>query len=172
VPAGNRGTRNFENWQCDQRGNGMGYGVILDTGGSGGLWEYQTNYSGFSLNGAVTIWIRRPLNYQADGTLADYSADNDNMVMVVEGTAPYTGAAASSAFGSANKAVAVIEVALAKTTGSKTGTCGQRGGQAGGGSLGANMNPCNPLDPTDPKAVGDAIGATMTGLGTELDANK
>ncbi|MEO6400432.1 MAG: PilX N-terminal domain-containing pilus assembly protein, partial [Vicinamibacteria bacterium] len=33
TPRFDRATRNFESWQCDKRGYGMGYGVVLDDGG-------------------------------------------------------------------------------------------------------------------------------------------
>ena len=61
VPAGNRATRNFENWKCDERGYGMGYGVVIDDGRARGPEEYRSEIGGATLNGAFTLWVRRPV---------------------------------------------------------------------------------------------------------------
>ena len=34
APMGTATARNFENWACDQRGNGAGYGRVLVAGGT------------------------------------------------------------------------------------------------------------------------------------------
>jgi Tfp pilus assembly protein PilX len=148
-------TRNFENWQCDRRGNGMGYGVILDDPGSAigpasGPVQYRTQYLGRDLNGAFTVWIRRPVAPRADGRFQDYQADADTMVVVAEGIAPFTGGTfqagtAASAFGQANAAVQVVEAVVSRQVALGSDPCGGRGGQAGGGSEGSGFSPCTPV---------------------------
>src|SRR5688572_7990394 len=51
------GSRNFENWECDQRGNGLGYGVVLDDGAGAGPIQYRSTMFGQNLNGAFTLWV-------------------------------------------------------------------------------------------------------------------
>ena len=46
--------RNFENWECDAKGNGMGYGVVLDAGGR------RARISTGRRSWAATSWARRP----------------------------------------------------------------------------------------------------------------
>src|SRR5207245_4923215 len=81
-------SRNFESWNCDQKGHGMGYGVVLDDGGANAPYQYVSTAIGQNLNGAFTLWVRRPLDFRPDAQLDDYSADNSNMVLVAEGIAP------------------------------------------------------------------------------------
>ena len=60
--------RNFENWECDAKGNGMGYGVVLDEGSAAGPHQYRTTFLGNDIMGATTLWVRRPTWHNPDGT--------------------------------------------------------------------------------------------------------
>jgi Tfp pilus assembly protein PilX len=163
-------SRNFESWNCDQKGNGMGYGVVLDDGGANAPYQYVSTAIGQNLNGAFTLWVRRPLNFRSDTLLDDYGADNNNMVLVAEGIAPFTGGNITSAFGTANRAVQLIEVTLARAGTTTAGTCGSRSGQVGGGPLGAGFGGCEAL--TGGAPVTAALAGTATGTGAELNPNQ
>jgi Tfp pilus assembly protein PilX len=162
--------RNFENWSCDQKGFGMGYGVVLDDGTANAPYQYVTTAIGQNLNGAFTLWIRRPLNFRADAQLDDYSADNDNLVLVSEGVAPFTGGNIATAFGAANQAVQVIEVSLGRVVPLASGGCGSRSGQTGGGPLGAGFGGCEGI--TGGASVTGALAGAPTGTGAELNPNQ
>jgi Tfp pilus assembly protein PilX len=163
-------TRNFENSGCDQKGFGMGYGVVLDDGSASAPYQYVTTAIGQTLNGAFTLWIRRPVNYRPDTRLQDWNADNDNMVLVSEGIAPYTGGNIATAFGAANRAVQTIEVSLSRATTLISGGCGSRGGQTGGGPGGAGFGGCDAI--TGGAAVTGALAGAPTGTGGELNPNQ
>jgi len=163
-------SRNFESWNCDNKGNGMGYGVVLDDGGANAPYQYVSTAIGQNLNGAFTLWVRRPLNFRSDALLNDYSADNNNMVLVSEGIAPFSGGNITTAFGTANRAVQLIEVTLARANTIAAGTCGGRSGQAGGGPLGAGFGGCDAI--TGGAAVTGALAGQATGTGIELNPNQ
>ena len=160
-------TRNWENASCDARGFGMGYGVVLDDGSASAPYQYVTTAVGQTLNGAFTVWIRRPIKYNPNTSLIDYNTDNDNMVLVSEGIAPYTGGNIATTFGVSNRAVQVIEVALSRATTLASGGCGSRGGQAGGGPMGAGFGGCDPLG--GGAAITGALAGGATGTGGELN---
>lgn len=154
TPLLTRATRNFENWKCDKRGYGMGYGVVFDDGGAAGPEEYRSQIGGATLNGAFTLWVRRPVawvdgpdadTYLGDGTTLQDYPKNDALVLVAEGVAPYAGSGANTnAFAATNRAVYTIEVVLSRgatTTGEQSG-CGQRQGQAGSAASGGNTASC------------------------------
>jgi hypothetical protein len=89
------GTRNFENSGCDVRGAGAGYGAVFDDGTTN-LQNVSTLF-GQNLRGAFTVWIRRPIIVDpATGNFMD-NPNNEVLVLVSEGTAPYTGAATNFA---------------------------------------------------------------------------
>ena len=157
VPAGNRGTRNFENWKCDERGYGMGYGVVIDTGAASGAEEFRSQIGGATLNGSFTLWVRRPVAWVdgpdagtelGDGTsLQDYNDPDDpdtTLILVSEGTAPYVGATNLTNFAASNRAVYTIETLLSRSGAvimDQSG-CGGRAGQAGGAASGNNLGGC------------------------------
>ncbi len=101
-------SRNYDNWSCDSRGFGRGYGVVLDDG-TGVPQQYVTQVGGLNLNGAFTLWIRRPVKWQDDtansATLVDYVPTpapvpgNGVLVLVAEGVAPYSGGVADRRIG-------------------------------------------------------------------------
>jgi Tfp pilus assembly protein PilX len=104
-----RATRNFENWRCDNRGNGVGYGAVVDDNGVGSPYENVRTMFGSRMQGGFTIWVRRPLTqFRAPGTtvtqnvllVTDYLG-NDSVVITAEGVAPDPS--------SPNKAVRVLE---------------------------------------------------------------
>jgi hypothetical protein len=165
-------SRNFENWECDTRGNGMGYGVVLDDG-SGWPHQYRTNVLAQNLAGAVTLWVRRPTWHNPDGTLTDFSADLDavdgdsTLILTVEGIAPYAGNVANLEISAANRAAQVIEVVLRRETTLTTGPCGGRAGQSGGGSEGAGFSGCVPI--TGAGVISGMPVGSVTGTGA--DAN-
>jgi hypothetical protein len=134
------GTRNFEMGGCDGRGGQVGYGVVFDDGSAAAPYQYKTTLLGQSVNGAFTLWVRRRL-ISDPGGFVDSTA-NDELVIVSEGVAPFTGEQAASAFGVANRSVRVLEFTLGRQP-SNQGQCGTRGGQAGGGPDGANFSGCD-----------------------------
>lgn len=167
-PTVGRATRDFENWQCDQKGYGMGYGVVFDDGGAAGAEEYRSSIGGVTLNGAFTLWVRRPVMWNGgDGTgtnLQDYPT-NDVLVLVSEGVAPYTGANNANAFAATNRAVYTIETLLSR--GGQVlldqSQCNSRQGQAGGSASGGNSSGCVAL--STGSQVTEALAGTA-GLGT------
>lgn len=169
LPAVNRGTRNFENWKCDKRGYGMGYGVVFDDGGADGAEEYRSQIGGATLNGAFTLWVRRPVMWSGGNgtgtTLQDYPTD-DVLILVSEGVAPYTGTTANTtAFAATNRAVYTIETLLSRsgTTILDQSACSSRQGQAGGSSSGGNTSGCISLK--SGSQVTEALAGTA-GVGT------
>ena len=77
--------RDFEGSARDVFGNGMGFGPVL--------WDGETTYQDISsvdkhlLDGAFTLWVRRPIITVGDGTLFDYPF-SDVLILVSEGVAP------------------------------------------------------------------------------------
>ena len=163
-------TRNFESWNCDQKGNGMGYGAVLDDGTASAPYQYVSTAIGQNLNGAFTLWIRRPISYRTDAALADYAADNDNMVLVSEGIAPFTGGNITTGFGTANRAVQFIEVTVNRVSTTTSGTCGTRSGQVGGSALGAGFGGCESI--TGGAPITAALAGAPTGTGSDLTPNQ
>jgi hypothetical protein len=137
-------TRNYENGGCDDDGNGMGYGVVLDDGGGFGPYQNVTTVLGKSLNGTFTLWVRRetPFNKDAPGSMSDdIGAPDSKLILTAEGTAPFV-EAANNAFATTNRAIRFMEARLATDVGTP---CGTRGGQVGGGPEGSNFSPCDPV---------------------------
>ena len=191
-PAGNDGalnradawgnpSRNFENWSCDARGFGQGYGIVLDDG-TGSPSQYQTNVGGLPLNGAFTLWVRRPVMWSQSNPnlLEDYpgtdAGGNPNplpapgfgvMILVAEGVAPFTPGLSTQ--GSANRATQIIELVLSQngttttTTAGGPGGCNSRQGQAGGSASGSNAQGCAMLD-------GASVVAALTGAANTQNA--
>jgi hypothetical protein len=165
-------SRNFENSNCDQKGFGMGYGVVLDDGSATAPYQYvgANQTFGQNLNGSFTLWVRRPLNYRTDTRLDDYSADNSNLILVAEGVAPFVEGNITTSFGAANRAVQVLEVTLFQTTTTTPSSCGFRSGQVGGSPLGAGFGGCDYI--RDQAAITNALAGAPTGTGGELNPNQ
>jgi len=161
TPMYTNATRNFESYRCDTRGYGMGYGVVYDDGGADGPQEYRSTIGGVSLNGAFTIWIRRPVMWSGGSgtgtTLQDYPTD-DVIVVVSEGVAPYTGAANSGLIAARNRSVYMVEALLTRKAAPvlDQSQCNTRQGQAGGSSSGGNTAGCVAL--TAGRQVTEALG--------------
>ena len=106
----------------------------------------------------------------ANGTLTDLSDDidadgDDILILTAEGIAPYTGAAASMAIASANRATQVVEVVLRRQTTATVGPCGSRAGQAGGGAEGAGFSGCDPI--TGAGVISGMPTGSVTGGGAD-----
>ena len=174
--------RDFENAECDVKGNGMGKGLILTSAGED--LQYISQFRGLALNGAFTLWVRRPLLVEPNGDYTDWGqeipgstphidASSDNLILVAEGTAPFRSAAdLSAAAGGIGahvaraKAVYTIEVALSRTPPVPNNCQTSRTGQAGHGSGNTGFAGCEPL-------AADAMGAALqdstgTGSGAHL----
>jgi hypothetical protein len=169
-------SRNYEGWQCDNKGQGMGYGVVLDDRSGDAPFQnintLSTVYGGQSLgNAAFTLWVRRPLHYLPTGDTVDWGGtvppeteiDDSNLILTVEGVAPFSGAT-GAAQGSWGKAVHVIEVALSQTP--PQASCrAARAGQQGSGPEGANNAGCEPLEDGPTALAGAMQGASHPGGG-------
>jgi type IV pilus assembly PilX-like protein len=159
-------SRNFESWPCDKRGGGVGYGVVLDDGSP---YQYKTTLFGQSLNGAFTLWVRRPLMSKPDGTgyTSDYVGpdDENTIILVSEGVAPYTGAQMSSTT-AGNASVQVIEVLLSQVRGNQQAACQTRTGQAGQGAGNAGFAAC---DAITSGGLAGALGAAGGARGNYAD---
>jgi hypothetical protein len=167
APAHEAGvaSRDFYKDDCDTRG-GIGYGRVLADGATN--YENIDTFAGRSLNGAFTIWVRRALEVDNSGQYSD-DADNDVLVIVSEGVAPYTGA--GDAFTRSRQAVRVLETRLNLSLSSTTGpVCGpgMMQGQEGGSPMGENYNPCARINAGSGGSLEGVFGGA-TGTGT-LDA--
>jgi Tfp pilus assembly protein PilX len=173
-----RATRNFENWRCDSKGYGMGYGVVFDDGGAQGPEEFRTDIGGVSMNGAFTLWVRRPVRWNGDvnnpaspGTALEDYPNPDVLVLVSEGVAPFTRGGLTATgqaqrMSLANRAVYTMEVLVSRTGTTVTDSyeCNNRQGQAGGAASGGNTSGCVAL--SQASQVGDALtGITNAGTG-------
>jgi hypothetical protein len=149
--------RDYENSACDNRGGKVGFGVVLRVGGT--AYENQTTVFGETVNGAYTIWVRRPLEF-GDGTIHD-DADNGVMVLTVEGTAPFRAADLASGGVSkhviSNRSRKVLEFTVSRKAG-QGNRCATRAGQAGGGPEGANFGGCVPMEDN---AVAEGLGLNV-----------
>jgi Tfp pilus assembly protein PilX len=149
VMATGAGARHWENNACDAYGMEMGYGVVLQVGGQD--MQYVSTVLGNRLNGAFTLWVRRPVNRVNDGTLIDETRD-DLLTLTSEGIAPTVN-------GDANAAIRVFEVTLSRAEEDPTRPCfGGYRGQNGGGITGDNYSVCSNL------AEGGAAAAPLDEL--------
>ena len=133
--------RDFEMSSCDTRG-GIGYGKVL-VDKTGNRMENVSTVPGVALdalNGAFTIWIRRPLDVDEAGQFSD-GIKNENLVIVSEGVAPFMGA--STANTRARQAVRVLETSFSLAGTTEGSPClGNLAGQEGLSGTGENFNPC------------------------------
>lgn len=161
-------TRDFENAECDRRG-GQGYGVVLNNGTQ--VYENVTtipspifNVTGVDTRiiGAFSVWTKRMLVTNQDGTFSD-STKADEMIITVEGTAPYT--APNTAFTAVNRAVRTVEVKMSRVP---LDPCGNRGGQQGSAQAGAGFATCLALDDLEAIAATGAAGGAGGGTGAGI----
>lgn len=148
--------RDFEKRSCDTTYN-MGYGRVI-RGATLGRFEYLHSFEGRNLNGAFTLWVRRPVIADTTGQLHD-DLSNANVILVSEGVAPFTG---TNAFTRAHQAVRVLEIPLTFNAGK---SCGDMAPQEGVSSTGSGYNPCTPI--TD--SVEALSGASAFGTAGEGD---
>lgn len=155
-PHGNP-TRNFENSNCDHHGGGMGFGVVLDDGGANPAPYQNVTTAGPgipALNGSFTLWVRREVLFNTDGSFSDAPAGSDlTVVLTSEGSAPYAGENSNMSMAQTNRAIRVLEATLSRTL---SAPCGTRGGQVGGGPEGSNFSPCDPI-------TGDSLNGVLGG---------
>jgi hypothetical protein len=135
--------RHWESTECDARGRGVGYGLVLSD--ANGLVQYRNTLFGVPLSGAVTVWVRRELrlNDDVNGTIQDES-DDSQLVLTAEGVAPYSGASMSGGFGQTNAAVRTLEVQLIRSD-LGTNFCENYGGQSGGAASSAGFAKCSTI---------------------------
>ena len=162
--------RDFFRSNCDDKG-GVGYGRVL--------WDATARYEnvsvfptvgGQTLNGAFTIWIRRPLVVGADGTYSEDASDQSRLVIVAEGVAPYVGA--GDAFTRARQATRVLETRYTLGLATAGDPClGTQAGQEGGSPMGENFNPCAPITAGATGSLANAFGGagsgTLAGTGVQ-----
>ncbi|HET7293769.1 MAG TPA: PilX N-terminal domain-containing pilus assembly protein [Vicinamibacteria bacterium] len=151
-------SRNWENASCDTTlfgGPTVGFGVVLDHTNLTFPFQNVSNFLGQDLSGAFTVWVRRKVIANPDGTIGDDPSDA-TMIVTAEGVAPFTGAGASSSYGQRKKAVRYLELELRKED---PGDCeNDFVGQTGQGALGANYDPCQTVE-----ASGVGSGVTEPG---------
>jgi len=156
-PAATAIGRDFYKSTCDTRG-GVGYGRVVVDGGQ--RYEDISSYSGQTLNGAFTIWIRRGLQVDNGGLFAD-SPRNDALIIVAEGRAPFSGA--DDAFTRSRQAVRVLETSFSLGLVSAGDPCLTQGGQEGLSPTGENFNPCALLTAGAGGSLESAFGDAGTG---------
>lgn len=159
--------RDFYHSSCDTRG-GLGYGRVLLDGTT--RLEDVSVFAGETLNGAFTVWLRRPLDVDASGQFSDAEGANAQAIVVAEGVAPYSGA--GDAFTKANQAVRVLEVNYTLAQSTVGSPCETYGGQEGFGPSGEGYNSCAPLDATNlagglGQVFGGADAGSFASSGTE-----
>ncbi len=161
--------RDYERWECDDRGAGVGYGLVLADDAQ--RYENVSAFAGRALNGAFTIWVRRALDVDTDGAFKDL-ADNDKLIVVAEGVAPYVGTGVvgqMSALVRSRQAVRVLETRYMLGTSTAGAPCGLNSGigQAGMGVTGDNYARCVNITP----GAGGTLGPVFSeGKGETLAA--
>jgi hypothetical protein len=151
--------RDFHRADCDLRA-GIGYGRVVQDAVV--RYENVGTFGGESLNGAFTIWIRRPLVTTNAGEYSD-DTRNNTLLIVSEGVAPYSGA--GDAFTRARQAVRMLETGFSLSFGKEGEPCGlgKMQGQEGGSPMGENFNPCANVTPGAGGTLGRAFGGTGAG---------
>jgi hypothetical protein len=150
--------RDFENKECDTGSSGgyQGYGVVMNLVGYP-RFENVATFFAKTINGSFTVWVRRPLQINSDGSTQDYSQD-DKLTVTAEGSAPFVAAAAGTNYAVQNRAVRVLEIDVSKIN---ANDCENLSGQAGNGPSGAGYDPCSAVN---------AQG--LPGSATEVKANQ
>ena len=161
VPLDATVGRDFFRSNCDDKG-GVGFGRVLTdpTARFENISEFPVG-GGQTLNGAFTIWVRRPLQSLANGELQD-DPRSDAAVIVAEGIAPFFGP--GDAFTRARQATRVLETRFMLETAAVGDPClGAQGGQEGGSPMGENFNPCAPITPGATGSLANAFGGAAAG---------
>jgi hypothetical protein len=158
----------------------MGYGWVLVSDSQ--PQQYVSTFNTLTMNGAFTIWVRRPTWIMPTGAFSDWGqeiigpplheASHDTLILTVEGVAPYIDAAAYTATGTQgalvarSKAVYTVELPLSQAAIANLGSCDwSRSGQTGGGSQNSGFGGC----PLGSEAMTSArADSTSTGTGSAL----
>ena len=167
APGGTPVGRDYYRSDCDDRG-GVGYGLVLVDPGE--RYENVSDFGGQALNGAFTVWVRRPLQVDNLGTYSD-DARNDRLVIVAEGVAPYTGAGGTmDALVRSRQAVRVLETRFTLGLATAGDPCGlgRQQGQEGGSPMGENFNPCVNVTPGAGGTLGPVFGGSGAGELTDI----
>jgi hypothetical protein len=143
--------RDLELGDCDVIDQGAGYGVVLDDGSSQAPYQFKTTLMGKPMNGAITLWVRRVLRVNADGSFSDSPSD-DELVLTAEGVVPFVQGSSSA---NRTGALAVTEATLRRTPSLVPLDCTTRAGQAGTGAGGAGFGGCEAL-------TSDGVSATLS----------
>ena len=171
-PGGTAVGRDYERADCDQRG-GVGYGLVLKDPAR--RYENVSTFEAMTLNGAFTLWVRRALDVQGDGTYSDDDSD-ERLIVVSEGVAPYT---ADNVVGRVDvllrsrQAVRILETRLTLGTATTGKPCGLGAGrgQVGGSAMGENFNPCVNVTAGPGGTLAGVFGGEGSGAGG-LTANQ
>jgi hypothetical protein len=149
--------RDYYKASCDTVA-AVGYGRVLD---DGVRYENVSAFSGQTLNGAFTVWIRRNLQVTNDGKYSD-DTRNDALTIVAEGVAPYGGP--GDAFTQSRQAVRVLETRFTLALATVGEPClGTQAGQEGGSPMGENFNPCAPITAGATGTLANAFGGVEAG---------
>jgi PilX N-terminal len=148
TPTGPSGeaNRSLENSDCDSYNTG--FGAVLVVPGFTYPFQNVSTFFGETISGSFTLWVRRKVEVNADGTVQDAQV-NDRLLVTAEGTAPYAyagGTAAGYQTSFRKRAVRTLEVEVQRVDPSECENSFQ--GQAGLGALGSNYDPCNAVNAT------------------------
>lgn len=141
-------SRNFEGRLCDPQptGGGVGYGIVLDVVTYASSFQAVNTYGGQLLGGTFSVWIRRPLNWNAtDNRMVDNETD-DRAIVTVEGAAPYTLMSTNTAarrLQLQNRAVRMLEATVQLNP---PGCDDNDHGQTGQGATNSGYAGCNPFN--------------------------
>ena len=169
VAAGNPNTNTCDSGTAATARGGLGYGRVITEGSGATRYENVSTFSGQTLNGAFTIWIRRPLSVDNGGNISDATSDSE-AIITSEGVAPYIGA--STAFTRAQQARRVVEARFALLMPPPGTPClGSQAGQEGGSPTGENFNPCAPITAGASGSLANVFGGagsgTLAGTGVQ-----
>jgi hypothetical protein len=140
VPA-----RDFENSACALENGRVGFGTVLPNAGRTILYQNITNLLGANLNGAVTLWVRRPV--RSDGTGQFFHDQSPRRIVVTaEGIAPYSGDVNLAVnLRRRQQAVRLMEVSLSMSAPDQTCELGEMA-QQGMGQNASQFSPCTSVD--------------------------
>jgi len=169
APDPGTGTgRDYYQKGCSGDRAGVGYGLVLAEGGQ--RYEDVSTFMAQQLHGGFTLWVRRDVVVNNDGTFAD-EADPLLVVVTAEGVAPYSAeGGGAQAFTRANQAVRTLELKYNLVVQNTATPCVSMGGQAGLGPTGENFNPCALIEAGAGGTLEGAFGAAGQGETGTLDA--